>query len=106
METRVKSAFDSCMRLNFSKRSAERVLRCDAPHFVKARWGSGTIKDKSDILIYGLLKGGALSDDHIGKLFGMSYSAASLDVPSLRIGMRDNQKLLSIFSHPYSQFKL
>jgi hypothetical protein len=54
----------------------------------------------------GLLKGGALTDDHIGKLVGMSYAAATHEVASLRIGMRANQKLLSIFSLPYSQFKL
>jgi len=101
-KTQKAKAFDPVCMLC----SAERVLRWGAPHFVQARWESGTTKDKSDILIYGLLKGGALSDDHIGKLFGMSYSAASHDAPSLRIGMRDNQKLLSIFSHPYSQFKL
>jgi len=66
----------------------------------------GADRDKSDILIDRLLKGGALSNDHIGKLFGISYSAASHEVPSLRIGMRANQKLLSTFSRPYSQFKL
>jgi hypothetical protein len=82
------------------------VLRCDVPHFMPARWGSETNRDKNDILINGLVKGGALSDDHLGKLFGMSYSAASHDVPSLRIGMRAKQKILSIFSRPYSQFKL
>ena len=86
--------------------SAERVLRRDVPHFVQIRWGSEANEDKSDVLICGLLKGGTLSDDHIGKLYGMSYSAANRDEPSLRIGIRDHQKHLSIFSHPYSQFKL
>jgi hypothetical protein len=47
--------------------SAERVLRCDVPHFVQASRVPGADRDKSDVLIYGLLKGGALSDDHIGK---------------------------------------
>ena len=50
-----------------SERYFDKRSRCDVPHFLQARRVPGADRDKSDILIDGLLKGGALSDDHIGK---------------------------------------
>ena len=87
-------------------RSAQRVLKCDIQRFVQAGRVSGTDKDNRDILIYLLWKTGSLSNNEIGQLFGVSYSAVSHVVRSLKSRMQEDQKLEAKLNRLYSQFKL
>jgi REP element-mobilizing transposase RayT len=87
-------------------RMAERALKCDVQRFVQAGRVSGPEKDKRDLMIYLLWKTGSFSNDQIGRLFGVSYSAISHAVRSLKAKLRDNPQLLKTFNEIYSQFKL
>jgi len=75
-------------------------------HFVQAGRLSGAEKDKRDLLIYLLWKACGLTNEQIGQLYGLSYSAVSHVVRSAKVRMRDNQKLEAKFNQLYSQFKL
>ena len=85
-------------------RLAERVLKCDVQQFVKAGRVSGPEKDKRDLMIYLLWKTGSFRNDQIGRLFGVSYSAVSHAVRSLKTKLRDNPRLLETLNEIYSQF--
>lgn len=87
-------------------RSVEKVLQCDFQHFVQAGRISGPEKDKRDLMIYLLWKTGGFSNDQIGRLFGISYSAISHAVRSFKVKKQDNPQLLETFNGIYSQFKL
>ena len=87
-------------------RLGQQVLKCDIESFVQAGRVSGANKDNRDLLIYLLWKAGKLSNNEIGRLFGVSYSAISHVVRSLRVRMRDDRKLVSKFNYLYSHFTL
>ena len=85
---------------------AQRILKCDVKRFKKAGRVSGAEKEKRDLLIYLIWKAGVLSNDQIGELFGLSYSAVSHAVKSFKARMSLNKELTTNFDHLYSQFKL
>lgn len=87
-------------------RTSQQILECDIESFAQAGRVSGTDKDKRDLLIYLLWKTGKLSNNEIGQLFGLSYSAISHAVRSLKTRMREDRKLVLKFNRLYSQFKL
>jgi REP element-mobilizing transposase RayT len=87
-------------------RKAEKVLRCDVKHFLKTARVSGTEKETRDLMIYLIWKTGVLTNEQIGQHFGLSYSAVSHAVKSLKARMLENQKLTARFNNLYSQFKL
>ena len=74
--------------------------------FVKAGRVFETDRDNGDILIYLLWTTGSLSNIEIGELYGVSYSAITHAVSSLKIRVRDYLVLATKFDHFYSQFKL
>jgi hypothetical protein len=76
-------------------RTAERMLKCDVQRFVEAGRVSGPEKDKRDLMIYLLWKTGGYNNDQIGRLFGVSYSAVSHAVRSLKSKLKDNHELLT-----------
>jgi REP element-mobilizing transposase RayT len=85
---------------------AERILKCDVKHFSKAGRVSGAEKEKRDLMIYLIWKTGVLTNDQIGQLFGLSYSAESHAVKSLKTRMLEDQELMARFDDFNSQFKL
>jgi REP element-mobilizing transposase RayT len=87
-------------------RKAERILKCDVKYFMQAGRVSGAEKEARDLMIYLIWKTGGLTNDQIGQLFGLSYSAVSHAVKSLKSKMLDNQELTAKFNNLYSQFKL
>jgi len=87
-------------------RSVERVLKCDVQRFSKVGRVFGPEKDKRDLMIYLLWKTGGFSNDQIGRIFGVSYSAVSHAVRSLKTELQDNSQLRETFNEIYSQFKL
>ncbi len=48
---------------------------------------------------------GGLSNDEIGRLFGISYSALSHALRGLKTKMREDQQLTLKFNQLYSRFK-
>jgi REP element-mobilizing transposase RayT len=85
---------------------AERILRCDVKRFLKTGRVLGAEKETRDLMIYLIWKAGVLTNDQIGQLFGLSYSAVSHAVKSLKARMQENPKLQAKFGKLYSQFKL
>jgi REP element-mobilizing transposase RayT len=85
---------------------AERILNCDMKRFLKAGRVLGAEKETRDLMIYLIWKAGVLTNDQIGQLFGLSYSAVSHAVKSLKAKMSKNQELTAKFNDLYSQFKL
>jgi REP element-mobilizing transposase RayT len=85
---------------------AERILKCDAKRFLRAGRVTGAEKETRDLMIYLIWKAGVLTNDQIGQLFGVSFSAVSHAVKSLKTRMQKDPKLQSKFGQLYSQFKL
>ncbi len=85
---------------------AEKILRCDVKHFFKTTRVSGAEKETRDLMIYLIWKTGVLTNDQIGQLFGLSYSAVSHAVKSLIAKMSEDKELTAKFKSLYSQFKL
>jgi REP element-mobilizing transposase RayT len=86
--------------------SAQRLLKCDVQSFVQTERVTGDDKEKRDLLIYLLWKAGRLSNAQIGQLFGISYSAVSHAVRSIKSNMQQDKKIMARFKQLNSQFKL
>lgn len=85
---------------------AGHTLECDVKGFVQAGRLSGTEKDKRDILLYSIWRVGHLDNEQIGDLFGISYSAVSHTVKSVKLKLKMDQKLRAKFHQINSLFKL
>ncbi len=86
--------------------SAQRLLKCDVQSFVQSERVKGDDKEKRDLLIYLLWKSGGLSNAQIGHLFGISYSAVSHAVRSIKSKMQHDRNIVAKFKQLNSQFKL
>jgi len=86
--------------------SAQRLLKCDVNSFVQTERVTGVEKEKRDLLIYLLWKDGGLSNAQIGHFFGISFSAVSHAVRSIKSKMRHDRKIATKFNQINSQFKL
>ncbi len=85
---------------------AEEVLKCSLTKFVQSARLRGEEKDNRDILVYLLWKSGRLTNDQIGELFGLSYSAVSHVVKSIKTRMPNNPELSQKSDRLNSLFKL
>ena len=85
---------------------AERILKCDVSHFIRAGRLRGAQKDNRDLLVYFMWRFGRQTNAQIGQLFGLSYSAVSHAVKTLKARMRDNSELKQKWELLNSQFKL
>jgi DNA-binding CsgD family transcriptional regulator len=90
----------------FVNKKAERILNCDVQQFNQARRLRGALKDNRDLLVYFLWRSGRLTNEQIGQLLGLSYSAVSHAVKTLKVRMSDNSELMRKFKQLNSQFKL
>ena len=96
-------AFDSSSFLN----KAQKLLhKYDVQRLAQAGRLRGAEKDRRDLLLYMIWKSGQLSNEQIGRLFGLSYSAVSHAVKSLKTRMMENPKLQEKYTQLNSQFKL
>ena len=84
---------------------AERKLKFDLKVYVQAGRLSGSDKDKRDLLLYFLWRTGHLKNEQIGKLFGISYSAVSHTVKSIKAKLKKDQKLQAKYNQINSLFK-
>ena len=87
-------------------RESEKVLNCDVSQFVKAGRLLGTEKDNRDLLLYYIWKTGRMTNAQIGIEFGLSYSAVSHAVKSIKAKLKTDQRLRASFNKLNSQFKL
>jgi hypothetical protein len=83
-----------------------RKIGCDLPRLPTARRMSGAEKDKRDVLIYWLWKAGLLTNEQIGTLFRLTYSAVSHSVKQMQKKLRSDKELSAKFRLLNSQFKL
>ena len=65
---------------------------------------SGSEKETRDLMIYLIWKAGVLTNDQIGQLFGVSFSAVSHAAKLLKARMQEDPKLQAKFEQLYSQF--
>ena len=72
----------------------------------KAHRLHGENKQKRDLLIYLIWNTGLMTNDAIGKQFGMSYSAVSHSVKSFKEKIGKDKKLRNQFRKANSQFKI
>ncbi|CAB1063902.1 hypothetical protein D1BOALGB6SA_8687 [Olavius sp. associated proteobacterium Delta 1] len=98
----VAKAFDPEIYL----RRGEQIFECDIEHFVRAKRLTGGEKEIRDVLLYGLWRTGQLKNEHIGNLFGLSYSGVSHAVKSVKPKLAKNRKLRAKFDHLNSLFNL
>jgi hypothetical protein len=85
---------------------AERILKCDVRRFIQAGRLRGAQKGNRDLLGYLMWRSGRLTNEQIGQLIGLSYSAVSHAVKRLKARMRDNPELMRKFERLNSQFEL
>lgn len=82
------------------------LLKYDLQHFVQTERLRGAEKDNRDLLLYTIWRSGKLTNAQIGRLFGLSYSAVSHAVKSLKVRMHENSALQEKYKQLNSQFKL
>ena len=87
-------------------KAAADQIGCDFSGLITRRRLSGAEKEKRDILIYWVWKTGLLTNEQIGKLFGISYSAVSQCVKTMKIALQSDKASKVKFSTLNSQFKL
>lgn len=102
-QNQLAKGFDRSSFLN----KAQRLLhKYDVQRFVKAGRLRGAEKDRRDLLLYMIWNSGQFSNEQIGQLFGLSYSAVSHAVKSLKARLMENPELQEKYSQLNSQFKL
>ena len=87
------------------KEAAQR-LDCNLDHFRRSARISKAERDDRDLLVYSVWKTGILTNEKIGRLFGMTYSSVSHIVRSIRLRMERDHSLKEKFDHTYSLFKI
>ena len=87
-------------------RQAEKIFGCDIEHFEHSKRLSGATKESRDLLLYGIWRTGQLTNEQIGKLFGLSYSGVSHAVKSIKPKLSKSRKLQTKFAQLNSLFKL
>ncbi len=86
-------------------RKAEQVLKCDTKSIVQAGRLSGADKEKRDLILYCIWRDGRLKNYQIGNFLGISYSAVSHTVKSVKGRLKKKQGLREKLDLIYLQFK-
>jgi len=81
-------------------------LKCDVRSFIQAGRLKGVQKENRDLLVYFLWRSGRLTNEQIGRQFGLSYSAVSHAVKAFKARIRVSPKLIRKLDILNSQFKL
>jgi hypothetical protein len=71
-----------------------------------ARRVSGGEKNKRDLLIYWVWQAGHLTNEQVGNLFGLIYSAVSHNVTEIKKKMRTDKGLRTLMRQLNSRFSL
>lgn len=87
-------------------KKAAKTLQVDINKCIQAKRLHGQNKQNRDLLIYLIWNTGLITNDEIGKQFGMSYSAVSHSVKSFKEKMGKDRKLKNQFGEVNSLFKI
>ena len=85
---------------------AARILNCDLDDIRRSRRISKSIKDDRDLLLYLVWKICILPNEETGRLFGMTYSAISHILSSMRTRMEKDPDLRTRYKNLYSLCKM
>jgi putative transposase len=85
---------------------AAKMLDCDLKRFRQMPRISREDRDNRDLLVLSIWKTGVMTNNEIGNLFGMTYSAVSHIVKSVRLRMKGDPNLKKRFNQIYSLFKM
>ena len=80
-------------------------IDCDLDHFKHTTRIAKKERDDRDLLVLSAWKTGLLTNDEIGRIFGMTYSSVSHIVRSVRLRMQQDSNLKERFDQIYSLFK-
>lgn len=87
------------------KKSAK-IVQIDIDKCVQAKRLHGIDKHKRDLIVYLLWNKGLMTNEKLGQLFNMSYSAISHCVKRFKEKMNKDKKVKNQFEKLNSQFKL
>ena len=90
---------------NIIKKTAK-ILQVDIAECIQAKRLHGQNKQNRDLLIYLVWNTGIVTNDEIGKQFGMSYSAVSHSVKSFKEKIGKDRRLKNQFGKINSLFKI
>ena len=82
------------------------ILNCDLDEIRRSRRISKSIKDDRDLLVYLVWKGCMLPNEETGRLFGITYSAVSHILRSMRGRMQKENDLRAKYKRIYSLCKM
>ncbi|OEU47309.1 MAG: hypothetical protein BA861_11780 [Desulfobacterales bacterium S3730MH5] len=82
------------------------ILNCDLDDIRHLRRISRSTKDDRDLLVYLIWKTCMLPNKGTGRLFGMTYSAVSHILSSMRTRMQKEYDLRAKYKHIYSLCKM
>ena len=82
------------------------ILNCDFDYIRHSRRIPKSIKDDRDLLVYLVWKTCILTNEETGRLFGMTYSAISHILSSMRTRMQKNSDLRVKYNRIYSLCKM
>jgi len=86
--------------------NAAQILNCDMDYIRNAQRISKQKKEDRDLLVYLVWKNCVLTNEEIGRLFGMSYSAISHIISSMKTRLQQNPDLQNKYKHLYSLCKI
>jgi len=87
-------------------KQAAQMFKCDLDHFRRVPRITKPDRDNRDLLIFSVWKTGLMTNEEIGRLFGMTYSAVSHIVSSIRLRIKENSELKEKFNQINSLYKL
>ena len=87
-------------------KAAATILDCDLNRFVKSTRIAPSDKADRDLLLYFAWKAGLFTNEDIGEIFNLTYSAVSHGVRSVRLGLVKDRRLKNKLNTLNSQFKM
>jgi REP element-mobilizing transposase RayT len=83
-----------------------KLVQIDLDKCIRARRVHGTDKHKRDLIVYLFWNKGLMTNENLGQLFNMSYSAVSHCVKTFKENMDKDRQIKKQFEKLNSQFKL
>ena len=100
------SAFGKSVAPEKVFQKAAGILNCDLDDIRHSRRIPKSKKEDRDLLVYLVWKTCILTNEETGRLFGMTYSAVSHILSSMRPKMQKNSDLRAKYNHVYSLCKM
>jgi hypothetical protein len=98
----LKRSIDPEMMLS----KAGRFLKCDLEVIRNSRRIPFTIKADRDLLVYWVWQRCLLTHEEVGRLFGMTYSASSRIINSMRTRLQEESGMEKRYKQLNSKFKI